>query len=113
MPKAKSAASSRRRDRQEQRRELKRAGGAVWRMLGTDPRRGSPTVACASSRPEEGGRSALTLPRARLVFLASRRDGWTQRYIPTPAGSAALVDALEQKPSRVHPASLGRPEIGS
>lgn len=64
MPKAKSAASSRRRDRQEQRRELKRAGGAAWRKLGTDPRRGSPTVACAQSRPEEGGRSALTLPRA-------------------------------------------------
>uniref|UniRef100_A0A286YCE5 DIM1 rRNA methyltransferase and ribosome maturation factor n=1 Tax=Mus musculus TaxID=10090 RepID=A0A286YCE5_MOUSE len=30
MPKAKSAASSRRRDRQEQRRELKRAGGLMF-----------------------------------------------------------------------------------
>lgn len=36
MPKAKSAASGRRRERQEQRRELKRAGGAAWRKLGAD-----------------------------------------------------------------------------
>lgn len=112
MPKTKSAASSRRRDRQEQHRELKRAGGAAWRKLGTDPLRGSPTVACIPSRPEEGGRSALSLPRIWSSLPAGGMVG-LKRYIPVSGVSAALVDALEQKPSTVHPASVGLPEIES
>lgn len=83
MPKAKSAASGRRRERLEQKRELKRAGGAAWRKLGADRAcRWGLTAAGEAhcglrSRPLRGGCELSASPSPRLVFPASRRDGWT------------------------------------
>lgn len=67
MPKAKSAASGRRRERLEQRRELKRAGGAAWWKLGADR-----VCRCGLSR---GGVGSLwpALPAAPRRVQAQRQ----------------------------------------
>lgn len=76
MPKAKSSASGRRRERQEQRRELKRAGGAAaWRELGADRVCRCDLTRGAGGRSEEGARSALSLPRAWSSVPAGGMDG--------------------------------------